>query len=261
VTIKNYERRFGYSGKLNTIEYGTWHMNTLRNFVVIFFLGIVVFLAGVMVGKSMRGNVRNPVTSAANTVVSIPSQVVSVAPSTQNSNPKEMPKPSVDEALPLPLPLSSSESNSAAEEGHKGHEELSGNETAKPDEEIKYTFYESLTNKKTKTAPVNDIPVVEKPLNKKKPATVAKQTDKTESRGMEKLVLQVVSYPHEGKARLFRNALMREGYGKAVVAAVKIPGKGTWYRVLIVDIKDKQTAKLLQERLQKQKSIRSFITK
>jgi len=233
-------------------------MNTLRNFVVIFFLGIVVFLAGVMVGKSMRGNVRNPVTSVVDTVVTIPSQVVSLAPLTQDSNPKEMPKPSVDEALPLPLPLASPERNSAAEEGHNG---LSGNETAKPDEEIKYTFYESLTNKKTKTAPVNDTPVVEKPLNKKKPATVAKQTDKTESRGIKKLVLQVASYPQEGKARLFRNALMQEGYGKAVVVAAKIPGKGTWYRVRIVDIKDKQTAKLLQERLQKQKSIRSFITK
>ncbi len=231
-------------------------MNTLRNFVVIFFLGIVVFLAGVMVGKSMSGNARNPVTSVVDKVVTIPSQVVSVAPSTQDSNPKEMPKPSVDEALPLPL--SSSESNSAVAEGHK---KLSGNETAKPEEEIKYTFYESLTNKKTKTVPVNDTPVVEKPLNRKKPATVAKQTDKTESRGIKKLVLQVASYPQEGKARLFRNALMQEGYGKAVVVAAKIPGKGTWYRVRIVDIKDKQTAKLLQERLQKQKSIRSFITK
>ena len=231
-------------------------MNTLRNFVVIFFLGIVVFLAGVMVGKSMSGNARNPVTSVVDKVVTIPSQVVSVAPSTQDSNPKEMPKPSVDEALPLPL--SSSESNSAVAEGHK---ELSGNETAKPEEEIKYTFYESLTNKKTKTVPVNYTPVVEKPLNRKKPATVAKQTDKTESKGIKKLVLQVASYPQEGKARLFRNALMQEGYGKAVVVAAKIPGKGTWYRVRIVDIKDKQTAKLLQERLQKQKSIRSFITK
>jgi cell division protein FtsN len=233
-------------------------MNTLRNFVVIFFLGIVVFLAGVMVGKSMRDNARNPVASAADTVFAIPSQVVSVAPLTQDSNPKEMHKLSVDEALPLPLPLASPERNSAVEEAHNG---LSGNETAKSDEEIKYTFYESLTNKKDTTAPLINSQVVEKSLNKKKPATAVKQTDKTEARGMKGLVLQVASYPQEGKARLFRNALMQEGYGKAVVVAAKIPGKGTWYRVRIVDIKDKQTAKLLQERLQKQKSIRSFIAK
>ena len=231
-------------------------MNTLRNFVVIFFLGIVVFLAGVMVGKNMRDNARNPVVSAADTVVAIPSQVVPVAPLTQDSNRKEMYKPSVDEVLPLPL--SSPESNSAAEEGHK---KLSGNETAKPDEEIKYTFYESLTKKNGRTAPLNDTPVAEKSVNKKKPATMAKQTDKTEAKGIKGLVLQVASYPQEGKARLFRNVLMQEGYGKAVVIAAKIPGKGTWYRVRIVDIKDKQTAKLLQERLQKQKSIRSFIAK
>ena len=237
-------------------------MNTLRNFVVIFFLGIVVFLAGVMVGKSMKGTAENQVLKTVDTVVAIPNQVVPVAPLNKNHNPKEMHKPAVNESLPLPLPVVSPERNSAATEGHN---ELSGNGTAKPDEEIKYTFYESLTNKKGKTAPLNDKPpLVEKApksLNKKKPATEVKQTGKTETADIKGLVLQVVSYSQEGKARLFRNVLMREGYGKAVVIAAEIPGKGTWYRVRIVDIKDKQTAKLLQERLQKQKSIRSFITK
>jgi len=237
-------------------------MNTLRNFVVIFFLGIVVFLAGVMVGKSMKGTAENQVLKTVDTVVAIPNQVVPVVPLNKNHNPKEMHKPAVNESLPLPLPVVSPERNSAATEGHN---ELSGNGTAKPDEEIKYTFYESLTNKKGKTAPLNDKPpLVEKApksLNKKKPATEVKQTGKTETADIKGLVLQVVSYSQEGKARLFRNVLMREGYGKAVVIAAEIPGKGTWYRVRIVDIKDKQTAKLLQERLQKQKAIRSFITK
>jgi cell division protein FtsN len=46
-----------------------------------------------------------------------------------------------------------------------------------------------------------------------------------------------------------------------VVVAADIPGKGTWYRVRIVDIRNKRTAKLLQERLKKQKSLHSFITR
>ncbi len=235
-------------------------MNTLRNFVVIFFLGIVVFLAGVMVGKSMTGNARNSVLPPAEKVVAIPSQTVPVAPLTPDAGSNELPESTVNESLPLPLPIASPEKSSAAGEGPQG---LSGNGTAKPHEEIKYTFYESLTNKKGKTVPLNDHPVAEKavkPLKEEKPAIEIKQTERTESTDAKRLVLQVASYPQEGKARLFRNALMQEGYGKAVVVAAKIPGKGTWYRVRIVDIKDKQTAKLLQERLQKQKSIRSFIT-
>jgi len=234
-------------------------MNTLRNFVVIFFLSIVVFLAGVMVGKSMRGNTGNPGLKTADTVVAIPNQVVTVAPPTKDdSSLKERYKPAVDEAVALPLPVVSPEINSAATGGHNV---LSGNETAKPEEEIKYTFYESLTNKKAKTTPLNEIPVAKKLVNKNKPVAVVTKTDKTESAGMKGLVLQVASFPHEGKARLFRNALMKEGYGKVAVVAAKISGKGIWYRVQIVDVKDKQTAKLLQERLRKQKSIRSFITK
>ncbi len=237
-------------------------MNTLRNFVVIFFLGIVVFFAGLMVGKSMRGHAENPALKTADTIVAIPNQVVPVAPQNQESNPKKMHKPAVNESLPLPLPVVSPERNSAAAEKHNG---LSANETAKPNEEIKYTFYESLTNKKGKTIPLNDTPPLvkkaAKPANKEKLVTEVKQTEKAETTDVKGLVLQVASYPQEGKARLFRNALMQEGYGKVVVVAAKIPGKGTWYRVRIVNIKDKQTAKLLQERLRKQKSIQSFIAK
>ena len=234
-------------------------MNTLRNFVVIFFLGIVVFVAGVMVGKSMRVNARNSVVPAAEKVVAIPSQTAPVAPLSPDAGTNELPQPSAHESLPLPLPVVSPEKRGAAEEGSK---KLSGIEKANPHEEIKYTFYESLTNKKGKTTPLNDHPVAEKAVKKvkeEKPATAIKQVEKVESPATKRLVLQVASYSQEGKARLFRNTLMQEGYGKAVVVAAKIPGKGTWYRVRIVDIKDKQSAKLLQERLQKQKSIRSFI--
>ncbi len=233
-------------------------MNALRNFVVIFFLGIVVFLAGVMVGKSMRGNTGNTELKTADTVVAIPNQVVRVAPPTKDdSNLKESHKPAADEAIALPLPIVSPEIKNSAATG--GHNVLSGDETSKPEEEIKYTFYESLTSKKAKTASLSDIPVAKRLVNKKKPVAMLTKTDKTESAGMKGLVLQVASFSHEDKARLFRNALMKEGYGKVVVVAAKISGKGTWYRVQIVDVKDKQTAKLLQERLRKQKSIRSFI--
>ena len=236
-------------------------MNTLRNFVVIFFLGIVVFVAGVMVGKSMRVKSKNSVVPAAEKVVAIPSQTASVAPLSQDAGANKLPKPTVHESSPLPLPVVSPGKKDAAEKGSK---ELSEIGKANPHEEIKYTFYESLTNKKGKTTPLTDHPVAKKSVKKlkeKEPAAAIKQVEKVGFPGTKSMVLQVASYPQEGKARLFRNTLMREGYGKAVVVAAKIPGKGTWYRVRIVDIKDEKTAKSLQKRLQKQKSIRSFIVK
>ena len=93
-------------------------MNTLRNFVVIFFLGVVVFLAGVMVGKSMRDNAKNPLLPGAKKIVVIPRQVVPVAPLTQDGNSGEIPaKPPVKESLPLPLATAAADNQAAGEQG------------------------------------------------------------------------------------------------------------------------------------------------
>ncbi|MEA3241413.1 MAG: SPOR domain-containing protein [Pseudomonadota bacterium] len=237
-------------------------MNTLRNFVVIFFLGIVIFIAGVMVGKSMTDNAPGPVVSSSDTVVTIPGPKVMAGPQVNNRGHNEKnraDKPAIDDLMPLPVV--SPEKNAAV---IKGQRELSGNEAPESKQEIKYTFYESLTNKKTRNVLENDGSAMEKvakPVKKERQLNETKNVVKAKQVNTKGLTLQVASYPQEGKARLFRNTLTQEGYGKAVVVAAKIPGKGTWYRVRIVDIKGKQTAKLLQERLRKQKSIRSFIVK
>lgn len=210
----------------------------------------------------MQGNVPGPVVTSSNVVVPIPGPKVIAVPQTQDRKDNTIPKadkPAVDESLPLPVV--SPEKNAAAIAGQR---ELSGNESSKSKQEIKYTFYESLTDKKSENVPLHDNPVAEKaakPIKREKQKNEIKQAGKAEVVNTKGLALQVASYPQEGKARLFRNTLMREGYGKAIVVAAEISGKGTWYRVRIVDIKDKQTAKLLQERLQKQKSIRSYIVK
>lgn len=233
-------------------------MNTLRNFVVIFFLGIVVFLAGVMVGKSMKDNAPKPVAGSAGTIVALPKPTAAVPVDTRKDAGEEQTRPAADNTMPLPLPLGK---DSATKEGDR---ESAKPESEKSKEELKFTFYESLTNKKAKTPPLAPVEVNEKSVKSpkvEKPAIKVEPAVKSKAPRVKGLVLQVAAYPQEGKARLLRNSLMREGYGKVVVVAAKIPGKGVWYRVRIIDIKDKVTARLLQQRLQKQKSIRSFIAR
>ncbi len=238
-------------------------MNTLRNFVVIFFLGIVVFLAGVMVGKSMRNVMPQAAAPVPGDVVSIPKPegLSETSGAGKNAFHAHLQQTAKEAPLPLPLPISSANNADA--------ESAPATEAEKPKEEVTYTFYQSLTDKKSKAITLDKdsagakaaLPAKVLKKDEKKPAPampIKTEAGPTESRG---LVLQVASYAQEGKARLLRNSLMREGYGKAVVVAADIPGKGTWYRVRIVEIRDKRTAKLLQERLKKQKSLQSFITR
>jgi len=170
-----------------------------------------------------------------------------------------------EEPLPLPLPI-----NSGADTAGVGdHESAPAAEAEKSKQEIKYTFYQSLTDKKSKAVTLGKdtsgakaaLPAKVSKKDGKKPVPATSLKTEAGATGGRGLMLQVASYAQEGKARLLRNSLVREGYGKAVVVAADIPGKGTWYRVRIVDIRNKRTAKLLQERLKKQKSLHSFITR
>ena len=242
-------------------------MNTLRNFVVILFLGIVVFLAGVMVGKSMRDVVPPTVAPIPEEVVAIPKpeKLPGTSEAGQDTFHAPLHQAAKEAPLPLPLPIDSGAGTSRIGD----HQSAPATETEKSKEEINYTFYQSLTDKKNKTITLDKDPAGVKTTlpakvlkkDKKKPVPAMPLKPKAKLTGGRGLILQVASYAQEGKARLLRNSLAREGYGKAVVVAADIPGKGTWYRVRIVDIKDKKTAKLLQERLKKQKSLQSFMTR
>ncbi|MBN2333496.1 MAG: SPOR domain-containing protein [Deltaproteobacteria bacterium] len=234
-------------------------MNTLRNFVVIFFLGIIVFLAGVLVGKSLSDlSHRKMAQAVAEMPATLPvQQVVPVA---------DREKTALGESArvaPAPLPLSlqpvAGSTDSAQQASPTTGLPLPGDGA----QEIHYTFYKTLTSEKETPVGAAEsdrrLPVKKPDTGVgKKDAILLPRTPTVQPGG---IVLQVASYDQEGKARLFRNHLVQEGYGKAVVVAAAIAGKGTWYRVRIVDIPNPQTAIRLQKRLQEQEGITSFVVK
>ena len=110
------------------------------------------------------------------------------------------------------------------------------------------TFYKELADKPTESGGsalrIKQTPVVKK----KKSSSVANVKLSEASIGSERWEVRICSLPHEIKARLERVKLMKD-YPGVEIEPVQVAGKGTWYRVKISDIKDRQVAERYQHEL------------
>ncbi|MBW1645350.1 MAG: SPOR domain-containing protein [Deltaproteobacteria bacterium] len=242
-------------------------MNTLRNFIVIFLLGAAIFLAGVLLGKTLsdleherraaRAEV-HPVPVPARTTVVPAGELPPRATGGQEK------KPAVAALPPAVEPLAAAgTAKSAAKPGPPT--------TAVKEKQVKLTFYDTLTDNRSAAAAGSlkkaaaRRPAPEKPAAKKvkppaaKPSATKPSADKPAVKGG--VSLQVGSFPQEGQARLFRNRLAGKGYGKLVVVPAAIPGKGTWYRVRIVGLANRQDAEQVRQRLLRREKIKAFLVK
>lgn len=123
------------------------------------------------------------------------------------------------------------------------------------------TFYSTLTK------PRGDAPSegVRKPLRKDKvkspppeptPETGLRET-LVEGKG---LILQVASYQAEPAARKLLDDLMSEGYRGTVLRA-DLGERGTWFRVRIGPYNSEKEARVVLEKLRKERSLRGYIVK
>jgi hypothetical protein len=110
------------------------------------------------------------------------------------------------------------------------------------------TFYQELADKPNESngsaLMVKPTPVVKKrkpaALLKEKPGVVA-----TDSGGWE---IRVCSLSQEIKARLERSKLMNDFPG-VEIEPIQVAGKGTWYRIKIINIKERDVAERYQREL------------
>ncbi len=237
-------------------------MNTLRNFIVIFFLGAAIFLAGVLLGKTLSDleHERRPPRVVVHPLPTPPRETVVQVE-------KLPPQPEAGKKKPVPPPLPPAvKPLTAAAPGPSGDNPPAAAETA-PGKKVKLTFYDTLTDdhrqpavarkkkkattRKPAAPPPSPAAKPEKPLAGDKNALPAKGG----------LSLQVGSFPQEGQARLFRQRLAGKGYGKVVVVPAEIPGKGTWYRVRIVGLASRRDADILRQQLRSREKIKAFLVK
>jgi len=74
-----------------------------------------------------------------------------------------------------------------------------------------------------------------------------------------KYALQVSSFRYRSEGEALKNELKRKGYD-AYVNKIKIPNKGTWYRVRIGDYEDLEQVKSMAVNLQQQEGVPVLIT-
>ena len=128
--------------------------------------------------------------------------------------------------------------------GREPHEQVLIETQEKPD----LTFYEELADKPTESGGsaliVKQTPIVKK---RKSSSMKAAKADRAVS-GSQRWELRVCSLPQEIKARLERSKLIKDFPG-VKIEPVQVAGKGTWYRIKISDIKDRDTAERYQQEL------------
>lgn len=121
---------------------------------------------------------------------------------------------------------------------------------AKPKKKLNLTFYDELGDKPTESGG-SVIRIKKAPLVKKrKMASVAAGSEKRLPKIIGNWELRICSLAQEIKARLVRSELIKS-YPGVKIEAVQVPGKGTWYRVKISNIKDRGVAEHYQREITK----------
>jgi cell division protein FtsN len=122
---------------------------------------------------------------------------------------------------------------------------------AEPEKSLDLTFYKELADKPTESCGsaliVKQTPIVKKRKSSSTTTTAAAKV-KEPVTGSEMWELRICSLPQEIKARLERSKLIKEFPG-VKIEPVQVAGKGTWYRIKICDIKDRDTAERYQREL------------
>lgn len=130
------------------------------------------------------------------------------------------------------------------EAGQKPHQQA----PVKPQEKIDLTFYDELADKPTESGGsaliVKQTPIVKK----KKSGSMATAKVRRPVSDSQRWEIRVCSLPQEIKARLERSRLIKDFPG-VKIEPVQVAGKGTWYRIKISDIKDRDTAERYQQEL------------
>ncbi|MCD6269449.1 MAG: SPOR domain-containing protein [Deltaproteobacteria bacterium] len=119
---------------------------------------------------------------------------------------------------------------------------------AVPQESLDLTFYKELADKPTESGGsaliVKQTPIVKK----RKTRSMTAVKEKKPVSGSDLWELRICSLPQEIKARLERSKLIKDFPG-VKIEPVEVAGKGTWYRIKICDIKDRDTAERYQREL------------
>ena len=131
---------------------------------------------------------------------------------------------------------------------------------AAPKKKLNLTFYDELGDKPTESGG-SVIRVKKTPLVKrKKMASVAVGSKKQLQKTTGTWELRICSLAQEIKARLVRSKLMKS-YSGVEIEAVQVAGKGTWYRVKISNIKDREKAERYQREIIKAHKYEPMIIK
>ncbi|MBN2231938.1 MAG: SPOR domain-containing protein [Deltaproteobacteria bacterium] len=273
-------------------------MLQLRNIVVIGVLGVVIFVAGIMVGRALERHSRPAQTAVAESPAagSEPGarEVIQVAdlPAADGTATPEPQAPAVDGTVVSEL---SSTADGNAEEPKSSPADRAAADPAPPDKDVQLTFYTSLT---AAQQPPVSLPVMA-PEGGEKKSSVEKKRQPGSAQtaaGAETLtgtgpaaavtpppagaihessrqaqpapetapaagtiILQAGSFSREGAARLLRQRLETAGYAPVVVESADIPGKGTWYRVRITGIASREAAEVLRRRLADREGLQTMI--
>jgi len=120
--------------------------------------------------------------------------------------------------------------------------------TAAPQKSPDLTFYSELADKPTESGG-SAIRVKKTPEVKKRKAKSKTSDSKNNAVASSTLwELRICSLPHEIKARLERSKLIKDFPG-VKIEPVQVAGKGTWYRVKIIDIENRELAERYRQEL------------
>ncbi len=138
--------------------------------------------------------------------------------------------------------------------------DTSGQLADPPKKKLNLTFYETLGDKPTESGG-SAIRIKTAPLvGKKKSASGALKSENRLPKTGAGWEVRICSLAQEIKARLVRSKLMKT-YPGVEIEAVQVAGKGTWYRVKIINIKDLGEAERYQRELIKAHKYKPMIVK
>ena len=128
------------------------------------------------------------------------------------------------------------------------------------EKQLNLTFYKELSDRPTESGGAAIRIKTAPPVEKKKTASVVMQSEKRLPKTVGSWELRICSLAQEIKARLVRSQLMKT-YPGIEIEEVQVAGKGTWYRVKISNIKDREVAERYQRELTKAHKYQPLIVK
>ena len=220
-------------------------LEQLKTIIVLFLVLFVAFGVGVLVGYKLPENETFKRWNSANKAMVEKARPTKVAVMQMPG----LPMPGSDQGK-AGLPLSGSHPDSCPGGVCKlpPFNEAPSRPEVPQEDKLNLTFYKELSDKPTESGgspiKVKTTPLVEK----KKTASVTMKSDSQELKAGESWELRICSLAQEIKARLVRSKLMKI-YSGIEIEAVQVAGKGTWYRVKISNIKDREVAERYQREL------------